>query len=178
MNISDINKVKSSGAAQHLLNACTLAKSETVTHIHLILDPQYRALATAALINRLATDFSKTLHHRVIVHVLVSGEISLQMPSKQDKQKSNSIDIPELARISDLERALPFKRSWIYDAIKKGKFPAPKYLSDGITVWPRSSVEAWLAAKVSESEANHDRAAAEIAIEWAKPKELAKPEVA
>ena len=92
MSIFDINKVKSSGAARHLLNACTLAKTETVTHIHLIVNPQYRALATTALMERLSRDFSETLQHRAIVHVLVGGEISSQLPSKQDKQKSNTVN--------------------------------------------------------------------------------------
>jgi prophage regulatory protein len=62
------------------------------------------------------------------------------------------LSLPELSRIPDLERALPFKRSWIYSAIKKGQFPAPVRLGDGITVWPRSTVEAWLSAKISKAE--------------------------
>ena len=65
--------------------------------------------------------------------------------------QSFTVDIPALARISDLERELPYKKSWIWLAVRQGRFPPPVRLGRGCTVWTRSSVEAWLAAKVSES---------------------------
>lgn len=58
------------------------------------------------------------------------------------------VDLPALARISDLERELPYKKTWIWLAVRQGRFPAPIRLGRGCTVWTRSSVEAWLAARV------------------------------
>lgn len=181
MSIFDINKVKSSGAARHLLNACTLAKTETVTHIHLIVDPQYRALATTALMHRLSRDFSETLHHRAIVHVLVGGEISSQLPSKQDKQKSNTVN-SIIIRRPQVQARTGLSRSTIYELVSAGRFPAPIRLSDRRVGWLESDVADWIASRVAQSRrdlptvemagSQHDRAAAGIVIQWAKPKEL------
>lgn len=53
-------------------------------------------------------------------------------------------DLPPLLTVSDLVRTLPYKKSWIWNASRKGVFPRPIKLSPGRTCWKTSEVLAWL----------------------------------
>lgn len=61
----------------------------------------------------------------------------------------NLSDLPLLARVSDLERILPYRKSWIWAAARDGRFPKPVKLSHACTVWRRQDIELWLAERLS-----------------------------
>ncbi|MEL5392836.1 helix-turn-helix transcriptional regulator [Serratia nevei] len=49
----------------------------------------------------------------------------------------------DLLRIQEVEQSVGHKKSYIYDRIKKGEFPAPKKLGSKSSRWVRGEVEAW-----------------------------------
>ena len=56
----------------------------------------------------------------------------------------------ELLRIQDLTQWLGMSRSWIYQACREGRFPAPVRLGRRATVWRRRDVEAWLSSLTND----------------------------
>lgn len=49
----------------------------------------------------------------------------------------------DMITIKEVERSVGHKKSFIYDRISKGEFPAPKKLGSRTSRWLRSEVEAW-----------------------------------
>lgn len=49
----------------------------------------------------------------------------------------------DLIKIQEVEQSVGHKKSYIYDRIKKGEFPAPKKLGSKSSRWVRGEVEAW-----------------------------------
>jgi prophage regulatory protein len=51
---------------------------------------------------------------------------------------------PVFLRVSELERLLPYKKSWIWSQVKQGAFPRPIKMSTRCTVWRRDEVVDWM----------------------------------
>jgi prophage regulatory protein len=45
--------------------------------------------------------------------------------------------------LKEVERSVGHKKTFIYDRISKGEFPAPKKLGTRTSRWLRGEVEAW-----------------------------------
>jgi prophage regulatory protein len=73
-------------------------------------------------------------------------------PSPAPNQRATS---NRVLRMSMLRDKVPLSRSTIYEAIKKGEFPAPISLfNNGRAVgWLESDIDAWLASRVTASKA-------------------------
>ena len=53
-----------------------------------------------------------------------------------------------LKRVKDLTG---FSRSWIYEAIRRGDFPAPVSIGARAVAWPSSSIAEWQARRIEAS---------------------------
>jgi prophage regulatory protein len=53
----------------------------------------------------------------------------------------------EIIRLPRLLETVGMKRTWVYDEIKRGKFPAPVKLGARAVGWRRSEVHAWLESR-------------------------------
>ncbi|MCR0998696.1 helix-turn-helix transcriptional regulator [Serratia rubidaea] len=49
----------------------------------------------------------------------------------------------DLIPLKEVERSVGHKKTFIYDRISKGQFPAPKKLGSKSSRWLRGEVEAW-----------------------------------
>ncbi|WP_442801364.1 helix-turn-helix transcriptional regulator [Serratia rubidaea] len=49
----------------------------------------------------------------------------------------------DLLKIQEVEQSIGHKKTFIYDRISKGQFPAPKKLGSKSSRWLRGEVEAW-----------------------------------
>jgi prophage regulatory protein len=47
-------------------------------------------------------------------------------------------------RIRHLLKFVPFSRSHLWEEVKKGRFPKPIKLSDGITAWRAEDIRNWI----------------------------------
>lgn len=57
--------------------------------------------------------------------------------------------LPErLLRLPDVEARVGLRKSSIYDAVKRGDFPAPVKLSRRAVCWPASAIDAWIAERI------------------------------
>ena len=54
---------------------------------------------------------------------------------------------PVFLRVSELERLLPYKKSWIWSQVKQGAFPQPIKISTRCTVWRRDEVLEWISKR-------------------------------
>jgi prophage regulatory protein len=45
------------------------------------------------------------------------------------------------------------RKSWVYDAVRRGDFPKPIRLTPRRVAWRESEIEKWKAAKVAERDA-------------------------
>ncbi len=54
-----------------------------------------------------------------------------------------------LLRLHDVEALVGLRRSAIYEAVKRGEFPAPIKLSRRAVCWPQSSIQQWIAGRIS-----------------------------
>lgn len=63
-------------------------------------------------------------------------------PSKTDKQET-------LLRLPQVEARVGLRKSSIYDAVRRGEFPAPLRLSRRAVCWPESSIDAWIASRIA-----------------------------
>lgn len=43
------------------------------------------------------------------------------------------------------------RKSWIYDAMQRGEFPRPIYLTPRRVAWRESDIEAWMAERIAAS---------------------------
>jgi predicted DNA-binding transcriptional regulator AlpA len=57
---------------------------------------------------------------------------------------THKFDLSPLPKIRELEQVLPWKKSWIWEASRDGRFPKPIRLGRRTTVWRREDVLAWL----------------------------------
>ena len=53
-----------------------------------------------------------------------------------------------LLRLPDVEARVGLRRSSIYDAVKRGEFPAPVKLSRRAVCWPASAIDAWITERI------------------------------
>lgn len=53
-----------------------------------------------------------------------------------------------LLRLPDVEALVGLRKSSIYDAMKRGEFPAAVKLSRRAVCWPASSIDAWITARI------------------------------
>lgn len=58
----------------------------------------------------------------------------------------------QLLPLTDVEAAIGFKRSHIYDLIKQGRFPPPVAIGT-CRRWKQSDIQAWIAEKIQQSTA-------------------------
>lgn len=53
-----------------------------------------------------------------------------------------------LLRLPDVEALVGLRKSSIYDAMKRGEFPASVKLSRRAVCWPASSIDAWITERI------------------------------
>lgn len=53
-------------------------------------------------------------------------------------------------RIEQVMERIQLGRSWIWAAVKRGAFPAPKRLSTRCTRWDSAAVDHWIAQRLEE----------------------------
>lgn len=53
-----------------------------------------------------------------------------------------------LLRLPEVESLVGLRKSSIYDAMKRGEFPAPVKLSRRAVCWPASAVNAWIQKRI------------------------------
>ena len=53
----------------------------------------------------------------------------------------------QFLRVSQLTKGLSVSRATIYNWLKKGTFPKPIKISDGVVVFRKSDIDAWIASK-------------------------------
>ena len=61
---------------------------------------------------------------------------------------SNTAQPERLLRLPDVVARVGLRRSSIYDAVKRGEFPAPVKLSRRAVCWPASAIDAWIAERI------------------------------
>ncbi len=54
-------------------------------------------------------------------------------------------------RIKQLKLLTGFSRSWIYDAIRRGDFPAPISIGARAVAWTENSIINWQAQRIEQS---------------------------
>lgn len=54
-------------------------------------------------------------------------------------------------RLKQVKAVTGMSRSWIYDAIRRGDFPAPIALGARAVAWPSSSIADWQAQRIEAS---------------------------
>ncbi|MET3132628.1 prophage regulatory protein [Oxalobacteraceae bacterium GrIS 1.11] len=59
------------------------------------------------------------------------------------------IRISGLATTPTKSGKLPVSPATVWRWVREGKFPAPHKISDGVTVWNESDVDAWLYARTT-----------------------------
>lgn len=59
-------------------------------------------------------------------------------------------------RIEDVVATVGISKSQIYVLIRAGEFPKPTKLSEQVSVWDSSEVQAWLDAKFAERDSHGD----------------------
>lgn len=55
-----------------------------------------------------------------------------------------------LLRRRDVSKKLGISKTQIYRLINRGEFPAPRKLSERVSVWDESEIDSWLAEKFGE----------------------------
>jgi len=63
---------------------------------------------------------------------------------------AKNYDLPPFPREAELLNLLPYGKSWLWEASRKGEFPAPRKLSARTTVWVRDEVVEWLDARLAK----------------------------
>lgn len=59
-----------------------------------------------------------------------------------------------LLRIEQVAQRIQLGRSWIWAAVKRGAFPAPKRLSTRCTRWDSVAVDEWISQRLKEGSVN------------------------
>lgn len=54
-------------------------------------------------------------------------------------------------RIKQVRILTGFSRSWIYEAIRRGDFPAPIAIGARAVAWPEQSIAEWQAQRIEQS---------------------------
>lgn len=54
-----------------------------------------------------------------------------------------------LMRLPEVEAIVGLRKSSIYEAVKRGEFPAPVKLSRRAVCWPASAIDAWIADRIN-----------------------------
>ena len=54
-------------------------------------------------------------------------------------------------RLKQVKILTGFSRSWIYDAIRRGDFPAPISIGSRAVAWPEQSIAEWQAQRIEQS---------------------------
>lgn len=61
---------------------------------------------------------------------------------------SKTVPPERLLRLPDVEALVGLRKSSIYDAVKRGEFPAPVKLSRRAVCWPASAIDAWITDRI------------------------------
>lgn len=61
---------------------------------------------------------------------------------------SKAVQPERLLRLPDVEARVGLRKSSIYDAVKRGDFPAPVKLSRRAVCWPASAIDAWITGRI------------------------------
>lgn len=61
---------------------------------------------------------------------------------------SKTAQAERLLRLPEVETLVGLRKSSIYDAMKRGEFPAPVKLSRRAVCWPASAIDAWIAERI------------------------------
>lgn len=56
-----------------------------------------------------------------------------------------------LIRLQEVEKRTGFKRAWIYEQGRVGRFPRPIKIGARASAWVQSDVDEWIAARISAS---------------------------
>ena len=54
-------------------------------------------------------------------------------------------------RLKQVKILIGFSRSWIYDAIRRGDFPAPISIGARAVAWTENSIISWQAQRIEQS---------------------------
>ncbi len=54
-------------------------------------------------------------------------------------------------RLKQVKILTGFSRSWIYEAIRRGDFPAPISIGARAVAWPEQSIAEWQAHRIEQS---------------------------
>lgn len=60
-----------------------------------------------------------------------------------------------LLRLPEVESMVGLRKSSIYDAMKRGEFPAPVKLSRRAVCWPASAIDRWISERIKAG-GSHD----------------------
>lgn len=61
---------------------------------------------------------------------------------------SNTVPAQRLLRLPEVESLVGLRKSSIYDAIKRGDFPAPVKLSRRAVCWPAAAIDQWISERI------------------------------
>lgn len=62
--------------------------------------------------------------------------------------------VPTMLRLPQVMAMVGLKRSWIYERIRQGEFPAPIKLGPRVSVWMHSAIVNWIQEKATQSAIN------------------------
>lgn len=54
-------------------------------------------------------------------------------------------------RLSEVEDKIGYKKSWIYQAIKEGRFPEPVKIGPRARAFVEAEIDEWMQARIQES---------------------------
>jgi prophage regulatory protein len=61
-------------------------------------------------------------------------------------------ELRSFLRLKQVKAAIGLSRSWIYDAIKRGDFPAPVSLGARAVAWDAEAIANWQASRIKQAE--------------------------
>lgn len=60
-------------------------------------------------------------------------------------------ELRSFLRLKQVKAAIGLSRSWIYEAIKRGDFPAPVSLGARAVAWDAEEIAAWQAGRIAKN---------------------------
>jgi prophage regulatory protein len=61
-------------------------------------------------------------------------------------------ELRSFLRLKQVKAAIGLSRSWIYEAIKRGDFPAPVSLGARAVAWDAEAIANWQASRIKQAE--------------------------
>ena len=62
-----------------------------------------------------------------------------------------AVQLQSFLRLKQVKQQTGFSRSWIYEAIRRGDFPAPISIGARAVAWTEQSIAEWQALRVEQS---------------------------